>query len=178
MVNKRVIIAATISLGAAGIGGCGGSGPSSEDFVGVYTMTSHRENHGQGQYISCSDAGAEVPSVSAGYSPYFALVVDPFFDDPDFLQFQRCTGPDLATCTDGFMSLMPGGPGMQYESASVSGCDLYAGLTTAVLEDTQVTITDKNWDNFTATTNCTLEAAEALRQTDDCRDVVVWIGTK
>jgi len=174
-----------ISIGVvlASLAACGGGGPSSEDFVGVYQMSSHRENHGQGVYVPCDDPGSEIPDTNPSYAPNFAIIVDPFFNDPNFLAFQTCSSPDLASCVDTLISLSPGGDGLEDLSANTqsgggTNCNLYAGRSSAVLQDTTVTVDDRHWDEFDHVGSCELRDAEALRNNADCRDVVVWVGTK
>jgi hypothetical protein len=164
------------------LGACGGGGGGGEAFLGTYAVTSHRENHQQGTPVACDDPGPEVPMTSPFYAPRFALIVDPFFEDPDFIRFQECD--DGGTCMDSLILVSPGGPGLFDESFNTQGsagnCSLYAGRSTAALSDdgVSVTVEDRQWSQFDAPGDCTLEDAEALIGTALCQDVVVWVGTR
>jgi hypothetical protein len=175
--NRMVVAAATAAMALAA---CGGGGDSGEAYVGTYTVTSHRWNLGQGTTISCSDAGAEV----VGGDPFIALIVDPFFDDPAFIRLQQCSTPD--TCTDELVTMSPGGPGLVEEgynsqtAGGVTACGLYANRATAVLTGDAVRVEVRHWSVFNdlPESQCTVEAAQALIGTPDCREVEIWDATR
>jgi hypothetical protein len=167
--------------GGDGDGGDGGDA-SGEDFVGSYQVTSHRESHQAGDPVSCSDPGPEIEPGDPGYAPYFALVIDEFFEDPDVLDFQTCDGPDSG-CVDGGIGLERVGDRLESTSANTQegngSCALHASLSTLVLDGDVATLEDRRWSVFDhPVDDCTVEAAEALVESPDCRDVVVWVGTR
>jgi hypothetical protein len=179
--SARAILAVFALLAGCGGGGDGddGEGP---DVVGDYQVTSHRENHAQGGVVSCSDPGPEIQPGDPGHSPYFTLAVDDFFDDPDFLVFQVCDGPGSG-CTDTLIHLERTGDRFESISANTqegeSTCSLYAGRSALSLDGDVVTVEDRGWSEFDRPlSDCSVDAAEALIETPDCRDVVVWVGTR
>jgi len=152
------------------------------EVVGTYEVTSHRENHQQGSPVSCSDPGAEIEAGDPGYAEYFAIAVDDFLDDPDFLVFQTCEGPGTG-CTDTLIKLERIGGQIESVDANTqtgnSSCNLYASRSSLTLEDGVATLEHRRWSDFDhPTDDCTLEAAEELIGTPDCQDVVVWVGTQ
>lgn len=177
---------AALSISTAACGGGddddGGGSVSGEDFIGTYEVTSHRENHQQGEPVPCSDPGAEIEPGDPGGAPYFAVAVDDFFDDPDFLVFQTCTGPGTG-CVDTLFRLEVGDDRLESTSANTQSgdgsCNLYAGRSQLVLDGDAATFEDRQWSEFDhPADDCTLEAAEALIGGPDCQDVVVWVGTR
>ena len=170
----RKMIAVCVLLAA-----CGG-GESGEAFLGTYTVTSHRWNLGQGMTISCGDAGAEVE----GGAPYLALIVDPFFEDPDFIRLQECTTP--GDCVDELVTMSPGGPGLIEEnentqtSGGITSCGLYASRATATLTGDVVQVEYRHWSDYIEApeSECMPPRAAALRDTDACREVEIWVGTR
>lgn len=161
--------------------GCGGGGakPSGQEFVGTYQVTSHRMNMLQGGTVACSDGG---PQVTGGPAD-FALIVDPFFNDPSFIKMQTCTAP--GACTDTLDTFNPGGPGLEEDSANtqVGGgatCNLYAGQGTVTLAGGVAHVEVRSWfaSLDVAAADCTLARAEALRATPDCETVEIWDGTR
>jgi hypothetical protein len=171
-----------VTLAATSATGCGG-GPNGEDFIGLYTTTSHRENTGQGMYVPCTDFGPEIMMTSPSYAPYFAIVEDDFFEDPNALELKTCATPDLAACVDVFFPLTVGGDGFEQVDANTqtgggTSCNLYASQTYGKLEGGELTIEAWHWDAFNFPGDCTLENAEALIETNDCRSAVRWRGTK
>ena len=164
---------------------CGGGddddGDDGQDVVGAYQVTSHRESHQQGDPVACDDPGPEIEPGDPGFAPVFALAVDDFFDDPDFLVFQTCD-EDGAACLDTLIHLERTGDGLASTDANTQtgdgSCSLYAGRSTLTVGDGTVTVEDRRWTVFDhPVDDCTTEAAEALVDTPDCRDVVVWVGT-
>jgi hypothetical protein len=160
-------------------GGCGGAEKGGQDFVGMYQVSSHRAQMGQGTTVACSDAGAAVTTGPA----YFALIVDPFFDDPSFLTMQTCTAP--GACTDTINTFNPGGPGLEELSANTQDlgdgtCNLHAGHATMALDGDVAHIEVRTWfQGSVPQSDCSnLSRAEALRATPDCRSVEVWDGTR
>jgi len=153
-----------------------------EDFIGTYQVTSHRENHQQGSPIPCSDPGPEVQPDDRSYAAYFALAIDSFFDDPDFLVFQTCDGPGVG-CVDTSIQLDVVEGGLESTSANTqegdASCNLYAGRSSLTLDGAIATLEDRRWSNFDhPASDCTLAAAEALIGTPECQDVAVWVGTR
>jgi len=174
-------LAVLVFLGA--IAACGAGNVDGADYVGSYEVTSHRESHQQGDPVSCSDPGPEIEVGSALYAPYFAIVVDEFFADPDFLEFQPCAGPGTG-CEDTFIGLSTEADGLGESSANTqvgggTDCTLYAGRTTFVLDGEVGTLEVRAWSDFDADpSDCTVEAAEALVGTALCQDVEIWVGTR
>jgi hypothetical protein len=167
----------------AACGGGDGDGGSGEAFLGVYSVTSHRYNVGPGGGvpISCGDAGDEVTNGD----PFISFIVDPFFEDPDLLRMQECEavgGP----CFDEIGLFEPGGPGLEWTSHNtqtggcVTSCCLFAsrGRVTLTGENLHVEILHWNVSNDLPESQCTLDEAEALRDTDDCYMVEVWDATR
>lgn len=154
---------------------CGG-GASGEEFVGTYQVTAHTYNNVQGSTVSCADPG---PAVTGG-QPFIALVVDPFFEDPDFIRLQQCAA--VGDCVDELVTMTPGGPGLEEVSANtqtgggITSCGLYAGRATARLTGEVVRVEVRSWAEFVdlPESDCTLSRAEDLRDTDRCREVEIW----
>ncbi len=176
----------SLSLLLAACGGDGGGEDGDDgggvDVVGNYQVTSHRENHQQGSPVSCSDPGAEIEPGDPYYAEYFALAVDDFFDDPDFLVFQTCDGPGTG-CTDTLINLERVGGELESIDANTqtgnSSCNLYASRSFLTLEDDVATLEHRQWSDFDhPLDDCSIEAAEDLIDTPDCQDVVVWVGTR
>jgi hypothetical protein len=181
-IARATLASLSLVLAACGGGSDGGNPVDGEDFVGVYEVTSHRENHQQGEPISCSDAGPEVEPGDPLHAPLFALAVDDFFDDPDFLVFQICAN-GVTPCVDTPISLQVAEGGLESISAntqeSAGSCNLYAGRSFLTLENGVATLEDRRWSEFDRPVgDCTVEAAEALIDTPGCRDVVVWVGER
>jgi hypothetical protein len=156
----------------------GGGGP---DVVGAYQVTSHRESHQQGDPVPCDDPGPEIEPGDPGFAPVFAIAVDDFLDDPDFLVLQTC-GEGGADCVDTLVHLERTGDTLASTDANTQtgddSCNLYAGRSVLTVADGTVTVEDRRWTVFDhPVDDCTIEAAEALVDTPDCRDVVVWVGT-
>jgi hypothetical protein len=160
---------------------CGGGGAAVDPsmFVGTYQVTAHHANMMQGTTVACSDEG---PSVTNG-PPYFALIVDPFFNDPSFIKMQTCTAP--GACTDTLDTFMPASDGLEEQSANTqvgggTSCNLYAGHGTVTLTAGVAHIEVRSWfaSPNVSSADCTLASAEALRQTPDCETVETWDGTK
>lgn len=180
----RSLPAALLLLVVACGGGDGGDdegGGGGPDVVGAYQVTSHRESHQQGDPVPCDDPGPEIEPGDPGFAPVFAIAVDDFFDDPDFLVFQTC-GEAGADCLDSLIHLERSGDTLASTDANTqtgeSSCSLYAGRSVLTVTDGTVTVEDRRWTVFDLPVDdCTLEAAEALVDTPDCRDVVVWVGT-
>ncbi|HTJ46955.1 MAG TPA: hypothetical protein VL463_32855 [Kofleriaceae bacterium] len=168
------------AIGIIFVAACGGgSTRSGTDFVGTYAVTAHHMNMMQGTTVACSDSG---PSVTNG-PMYFALIVDPFFDDPSFIKMQTCTAP--GTCTDTLDTFNPGGPGLEELSANTqtgggTNCNLYAGHGTVTLTGDVAHVEVRSWFESPnlQSSDCTLDKAEALRSSPDCETVEVWDGTR
>lgn len=181
--SARVAAIALLVLAACGGGDAGDGGDASgEDFVGSYQVTSHRENHQAGTPVPCGDPGPEIEPGDPGYAPYFALVIDEFFDDPDFLEFQTCDGPDSG-CVDGGIGLERVGDRLESSSANTQegngSCALHASRSVLVLDGDVATLEDRRWSVFDhPLDDCTVEAAEELFDSPDCRDVAIWVGTR
>ena len=169
-----------IGIGVMIVAACGGgSTRSGTDFVGTYAVTSHHMNMMQGTTVACADSG---PSVTNGPT-YFALIVDPFFNDPSFIKMQTCTAP--GACTDTLDTFMPGATGLEELSANTqtgggTACNLYAGHGAVTLTGGVAHVEVRSWfaSPNVPMSDCTLASAEALRQTPDCETVETWDGTK
>lgn len=167
-------------LGVAGLGACGGSDSSSGDaFLGTYQVTSHRQNRMQGGSVACSDPGAEDPNKP----PLIKIIVDPFFDDPHFLLLQTCISAGM--CGDTQITFNPGGPGLEELGANTqtgggTNCNLYASDNTAALAEPVLHIEARHWFDAPpiSSSACTLDKAEALRDTATCLDVETWDATR
>jgi hypothetical protein len=164
-------------------GGSGGAGSTGDvtPFIGVYATTSHSRAELPGGDVSCTSAGDPV----AGASPFIRLDVDTFFMDPDVLSVANCADPAGTTCTETLVTLRAGGPGLEDESAnSQTGggvmCQLYYSRATASL--TGGTLEVEALDKFDApniaSSDCTLERAQALKSSPNCRSVERWVGTR
>lgn len=163
---------------------CGGGGSGGGDvtpFIGVYATTSHTRAEMPGGSVKCTDAGQPVTSAT----PFFRLAVDSFFMDPDVLSISNCTDAAATMCTDTLVTLRAGGPGLQDESSnSQTGggvmCQLYFTHSDATLNGATVQI--ETLDKFDApnisSSDCTLQRAQALASSPDCRDVERWTGTR
>jgi hypothetical protein len=110
------------------------------------------------------------------------MIIDPFFNDPNFILMQTCTAP--GTCTDTINTFNPGGPGLETLSANTqtgggTNCNLYAGRNDATLTGQMLHLELLSWfaAPSIATADCTLDKAEALRSTAQCLEVETWDGT-
>ena len=165
---------------------CGGSGDSGSKgdvtpFIGMYATTSHARAEMPGGSVSCSAAGDPV----AGASPFLRLDVDTFFMDPDVLTLSNCADAAGTMCSETLVTLRAGGPGLEDESAnSQTGggtmCQLYYTRATATLTGgmLQVEALEKFDAPNIASSDCTLERAQALTSSPDCRSVERWVGTR
>ena len=162
-------------------GGAGGNGGGDvTPFIGVYATTSHTRAEMFGGSVKCTDAGQPV----ATPTPFFRLAVDTFFMDPDVLSVSNCTDAAAATCTDTLVTLRAGGPGLQEEHAnSETGgipCQLHFTHSDATLNGATVQIeTLEKYDapNISSS-DCTLQRAQALASSPDCRSIERWTGTR
>jgi hypothetical protein len=161
---------------------CGGGSGNGDvaPFIGVYATTSHTRAETPGSSVKCTDAGQPVSSAT----PYFRLAVDTFFMDPDVLSISNCTDAAATMCTDTVVTLRAGGPGLQDESAnSETGgimCQLHFTHSDATLNGATVQIeTLEKYDapNISSS-DCTLQRAQALSSSPDCRSVERWTGTR
>lgn len=163
-------------------GGGGGSGGGDvKPFIGVYATTSHTRAEMPGSSVKCADAGPPVSSPM----PYFRLDVDSVFMDPDVLTVSNCTDAAGTMCAETIVTLRAGGPGLQDESANTQTgggtmCQLYFTHSDATLNGAMVQI--ETLDRFDApsiaSSDCTLQRAEALASSPDCRSVERWTGTR
>jgi len=177
MISRSVVV---VLLAACG-GGGGDSGGDVTPFVGVYATTSHTRAEMQGSSVKCADTGQPV----SGAAPFFRLAVDEFFMDPDVLAVSNCSDAAGMSCTETLVTLRAGGPGLQDESAnSQTGggvmCQLYfthndAKLTGAMV---QIQALEKFDAPSISSSDCTLQRAEALTSSPDCRSVERWTGTR
>jgi hypothetical protein len=159
----------------------GGGGGDVMQFVGVYTMTSHTSREMFGSNISCTDPGTPL----SGAKPYFELAPDEFFMDPDLLRVSECTDAAATSCTESLVSMRAGGPGLVDENASsqIGGgapCQLHFTRSDASLSGTTMSIEVlEKYDapNISAS-DCTVERAQTLSSSPDCRRVERWTGTK
>jgi hypothetical protein len=162
-------------------GSSAGGGSDVKPFIGMYATTSHTRTEMPGDKVKCTDAGQPV----AQPAPFFRLAVDAFFMDPDVLSVSNCTDAAATTCTDTRVTLRAGGPGLEDESAnSQTGggvmCQLYFTHSDAML--TGATVQIETLDKFDApsisASDCTLQRAQALTSSPDCRAVERWTGTR
>lgn len=177
MVSRSVLV----FLVACGGSSNGGGGGDVTPFIGVYTTASHTRAQMQGGKVSCASPGTPVTSAA----PFFRLAVDTFFMDPDILRVSDCTDAAATTCTDTIVTLRAGGPGLEDESANTQTgggvmCQLYFTHAEATLTGTAIAI--EVLDKFDApnipSSDCTLQRAEALATSPDCRTVERWSGTR
>jgi hypothetical protein len=175
--NVVVLLVACSGCGSSGGGGGGDVTP----FIGVYATASHTRAEMPGDSVKCAGSGPPV----TGAAPFFRLAVDSFFMDPDVLSVSDCSDAAGTTCTETLVTLRAGGPGLQDESAnSQTGggvmCQLYFTHNDATL--TGMTIQVESLDKFDApnlsASECTLQRAQALAGSADCRIVERWSGTR
>ena len=162
-------------------GGGGGSGGDVMPFIGVYATTSHTRAETPGSQVKCADAGQPVGNAA----PFFRLDVDTFFMDPDVLSVSNCTDAAATMCTETLVTLRAGGPGLVDESANTQTgggvmCQLYYTRSTATLAGAmiQVEALEKFDAPNIASSDCTLQRAQALASSTDCRSVERWTGTR
>jgi len=164
---------------------CGGSsGNETGDvtpFIGMYSTTSHTRAGVQGDNIKCADPGQPVTNAT----PYFRLAVYSFFQDPDVLSVSNCTDAAGTACTETSVTLRAGGPGLEEENANSSTgdgslCQLYFTHTEATLTGGTIEIEtlDKYASPSVSSSDCTLQRAEALASSPDCREVERWVGAR
>jgi hypothetical protein len=164
---------------------CGGSAGSDAGdaklFVGTYATTSHTRAETPGSKVSCSSAGQPV----AGATPYFRLAVDEFLMDPSVLRLSQCTDAAATMCSETLVTLSAGGPGLQDDSANTQTgggvmCQLYFTHAQATLTGGAIDI--EVLSKFDApnisSSDCTLQRAQALASSPDCRSVERWAGTR
>jgi len=180
MVSRRVVV---VSLLVACGGGSDRSGADGDvtPFIGMYATTSHTRAEIPGDNVKCADPGEPVSSPA----PYFRLAIDAFFMDPDILSVSDCSDAAGASCRDAFVTLRAGGPGLEDESAnSQTGggvmCQLYFTHAEATLTGTTLQV--ESLEKFDApaisSSDCTLQRAEALSSSSDCRTVERWTGAR
>lgn len=162
-------------------GGNGGGGGDATAFVGVYATASHTSAEMPGSKVSCSAPGSPVTSAA----PFFQLAVDAFFMDPDLLRLSECTDAAATMCVETSVTMRAGGPGLLDESANTQTgggvmCQLYFTRSEAALNGAAVTISvlDKFDAPNISSSDCTLQRAEALASSTDCRRVERWSGTR
>jgi hypothetical protein len=179
MISRSVLVLVLVLWVACG--GGGGGGGSVTQFVGVYATTTHTRAEMPGGKVSCTDPGQPVTSAM----PFFRLAVDEVFMDPDVLSVGNCSDAAGTTCTDTIVSMRAGGPGLQDESANTQTgggvmCQLYFSHYDAKL--TGQTIQIEALEKFDApnisSSDCTLQRAQALASSPDCRSVERWTGTR
>jgi hypothetical protein len=173
----RCVLVLLVACGGGGDGGGGDVMP----FIGVYATTSHTRAEMQGGSVKCAETGQPVANATL----FFRLAVDSFFMDPDVLSVSNCADAAATMCTETFVTLRAGGPGLEDESAnSQTGggvmCQLYFTHSDATLNGATVQI--QTLDKFDApniaSSDCTLQRAEALASSPDCRSVERWTGTR
>jgi len=179
MVSRYVVVVAFLVA-------CGGSsdkaGPGGDvtRFVGMYATTSHTYVQVFGEDVTCADPAPPVTNAA----PFFRLAVDSFFMDPDVLSISDCMDAAGTSCEEGFVTLRAGGPGLEDESAnSQTGgglCQLHYTHAQATLTGATVQIESlEKYDAPALSSNdCTLQRAEALASSPDCRSVERWTGTR
>lgn len=164
---------------------CGGSsgneGGDVTPFIGMYATTSHTRAGVQGDDVTCADPGQPV----TGATPYFRLAVDTFFEDPEVLSVSNCTDAAGTSCIETRVTLRAGGPGLEEEHAnSQTGggfpCQLYYTHAEAMLTGSTLAIEalEKYAAPSISESDCTLQRAQALASSADCRAVERWVGTR
>ncbi|HEY4244480.1 MAG TPA: hypothetical protein VGM88_31920 [Kofleriaceae bacterium] len=158
-----------------------GGGPSAGDFLGTYSTTQRSAASNPGSTVSCTDTGTAI----ADPSPYFEILVDPFFQDPSQLTLEECPDTTDDNCVDQMVPLAPSDDGLEAEeyNSAYSGdiCSLYYSRATATLDGSTVTVLVIDKDVIPPgvdEADCTLDMAKALADTDDCSAVDLWVGTK
>lgn len=176
MVSRSVLVL----LAACG-GSGGGGGGSVTPFIGVYTTTSHSRAEMPGGNVRCTDPGQPV----VNGSPFFRLDVDAVVMDPDVLGLSECSDATGTSCVDRVVTLRAGGPGLEDESANTQTgggvmCQLYFTHAQATLTGTtiEIEVLDKFDAPNLSSSDCTLQRAEALASSPDCRSVERWTGTR
>jgi hypothetical protein len=154
---------------------CGGGSDRGGDvtaFIGTYSTTSHTHAETPGAKVSCTDAGQPVTSAA----PFFRLAVDTFFMDPDLLRLSDCTDAAATMCSETLVTLLAGGPGLEEESANSQTsdgvmCQLYFTRADAKLTGTtlQIEVLAKFDAPNISLSDCTLQRAQALASSPDCR---------
>jgi len=167
-------------VACGGAGGTGGTGDATP-FIGVYTTTSHTRAEQPGGRVSCTAAGDPV----SGAAPFVQLAVDTFFMDPDILRVSNCADAAATRCTETLVTLRAGGPGLEDESANTQTgggvmCQLYFNRASATLTGgmLQIEVLDKFDAPNIASSDCTLDRAEALASSPECRSVERWAATR
>jgi hypothetical protein len=165
-------------------GGCNSGGQSAGDvtpFIGVYATASHTSAQMQGGSVKCDAVGQPV----TGATQFFRLAIDSFFMDPDILRVSNCVDAEATNCSETLVTLRAGGPGLQDESANTQTgggvmCQLYFTHSEAKLMGTGIQV--ESLEKFDApnisSSDCTLQRAEALASSPDCRTVERWSGTR
>ena len=179
MVWRSVPVLVVLVLVACGGGGDGGGDVTA--FVGVYATTSHVSAEMPGGKVSCTDPGSPVTSAA----PFFRLAVDEFLMDPDLLRLSQCTDAAATACTETLVTLRAGGPGLLDESANTQTgggvmCQLYFTRSEAALNGAAIMISvlEKFDAPNISSSDCTLQRAEGLASSPDCRRVERWAGTR
>ncbi len=158
----------------------GGSG-SVDAYLGVYRTTTHVYAAGQGASIPCTTAGMPVTPAT----PTFSLGLDTFLMDAHLVVLSNCTDAAGADCNETLIDMRSGGPGLEGENANSQtggglGCQLHYSRAQATLDGTTIEI--ESIEKYDAPSisdaECTLERAEALASSPDCRSVERWTGTK
>jgi hypothetical protein len=165
---------------------CGGGSSGGGDvtpFIGVYSVTSHTraESAGGGTTVGCA---ATAPAVTNGMA-FFKLDVDTFFMDSNLLRLSECSDAAGMTCMDTLVSMRAGGPGLVSESSNTqtgggTACQLYYEHDQASLSGATVSIEalEKYDAPNLSSADCTLDKAQALASSPDCRSVERWVGTQ
>lgn len=157
---------------------CGGDDGGA--FLGVYQVGAHTVAEVPGGSVACTETG-----VAATEPPFVRLVVDDFFDDPDFIRLQECDDAAATACTETLTLFNPGGPGLVDESANsqIGGgfpCQLYYSKATATLDGAalHLELVDKYDGTARPESQCTAEAAEALASSPRCQRVERYDATR
>lgn len=178
--NSRCVVVVSVLVACGGSSERGGPGGDVTPFVAMYATTSHTRVEVFGDNVKCADPAEPV----AGAAPFFRLAVDTFFMDPDILSISDCADAAGTSCEEGFVTLHAGGPGLEDESAnSQTGgglCQLHYTHAQATLTGATVQIeaVEKYDAPALSDKDCTLQRAEALASSPDCRSVERWTGTR
>jgi hypothetical protein len=173
----RALVATALLLGA-----CGGGGGSAPDLVGMYSIDSHTESQAGATPATCSGPGEVIP-------PEFLQLSIDDFGGLDSLAWALCETEQPSSCdpTDFFTFDDIDGEwtiGAATSAAfSGGGCTLFhaeGDVTQQSEEPVAIRLELKEWNEFESLSEeqCTIEAADALAEQDDCERHVIITATR
>jgi hypothetical protein len=181
MVWRSVLMVPVVLAACGGGGDDGGGGGDVTPFIGLYSTTSHTRAMKEFGTVSCADEGSPIEP----FVPFFQLAVDKFEGDPGFLRLSHCLDAAARNCVGSFVALRAGGPGLEEQSASSQTgggvtCELHFARSEATLDGATIAITlvDKVDVPNIPSSACTLQRAEALASSTECRVVTRLTGTR